>query len=227
MPTTELEPTAQGNYNQWGLAAGANKWTALQRPNDDAASYNRVSNPNQRDSFVMADLPSMAAGGEINQVNIYSRVLAAGDVSTDWRMFCRLGGVDLDYTQRAMPLAWTSYTQADIGRPGTGTWYFVDVNSAEAGIWLNDGSTQWQNCTTLEMDVTWTPAAGSWTCLVVSLLGPVLGAGFSLAQMPELIAACNRAARGKHVIHGHEAVQMYEDLKANPHRSFCFLGKAA
>lgn len=227
MPTTELEPTAQGNYDQWILAAGASKWVACQRPNDDAASYIREANDNKRCSFIMADLPAVAAGGVMDQVDIYSRLGSAGDSSIDWRLFCRLGGVDLDYTSRVMPFPWTTITETDIGRPGGGIWSFTDVNSAEAGVWLNDGSTQWQQCTTLEMDVTWTPAAGGWTSLIASILGSVIGTGLLLAQMPDLIDTFNRTARGKTTIYGYEAMRMYADLKANPHRTFCSLGKAA
>lgn len=195
MPTTELGPTAIGNYDQWNLIAGANKWTACQRPNDDVTTRIQIRTANQKQSFVMENLPSDA--GIIVQVDVYARVGAASPY-VNWRSFSRLGGTDLFYTAHAMTGSWTSWIESDVAKPGSGGWDVASVNSTEIGIELLAGSSGWQQCTTLETDVTWQPVEMGYLFNTTgSLLLPLLARVIIQSEMPKLLRIANQHARAR------------------------------
>ena len=225
MPITTLDPTSAGTYTQWTEVGGVR--STLVSDNNDATYIRGVASA-LRDSYQMDNLPAAAAGGGvIRSVKSRNRGKYIPGCLGHY-IFVRLDGTDGSNLTIGMTDSWAWWVSATHSRPGGGSWTVANVNAVEAGVRArtvtDSGDTY---CSEIELQVNWSPATSGWRCLVVCFLGPVLGAGLQLSDMPALISAFNRATRGKHIIHSHEALTMFNDLRANPHRHHLFLGKAA
>lgn len=222
MATKYLAATAQGDYDTWNKwGAEATKWESI---NNVLDSDYIGSAALQKESFFW-DVPAYI--GAVASVKCYYRAIESGADAT-FKAFARQANVDgAEDGQQALDAAWTWYTSGALARPGGGSWDRADL-LGDFELCLNkDSGAQTGIVSQWDALIDFTPLSGAWSSLLVSVLGSVLGTGLLLAQMPALISAFNRAARGRVIIHGHEAAELFKDLKANPHRAHCFLGKAA
>ncbi len=221
MPTKILHADGAGYLSQWTPLGGARP-TIVIDSND--ATLLQVQNADLIDALTLDNPPSAANGGIVDQASVKSRLRAktyAG--GNPFFTFPRLGGVNSANKTVTPILTWAWYISAVHSRPGGGDWTVVDLATTELCIKAGNPIGNWLDVSEAGLVFFYTPASSGWSSLVVGLLGSVLGTGLLLAQMPDLIDACNHAARGKTIIHSHETVEMYNDLKADPHRSYLWL----
>jgi len=217
MAIATIDPDGAGFHVEWAkVGAAATKWESVNDDND--TTYISVGNQDESESCTFAALEAVV--GTIVSVKTRARAQKTGDFT--YRSFARLSGADGAFTaEQAIVGGWAWYISAAIPRPGGGFWTKTDVDSAELCVDSGlTGTAGTVHVAELEGYIDYRPVTGGWSCLVSSFLGPVLGAGLLLSQMPDLIQACNRAAQGKHLIHGSEAAQLYDDLQANKHRRY-------
>jgi len=217
MASQIIEPTSQGNYDQWGQDGGGTKWDALTDSND--ATRLKTQTTNHRTSFVYENL-TIVSGSEIVSVKSNLRAENGGGSGTLSAM-ARLAAADAESATETLAIGYQDFLTAVIPRPGGGTWVIADVDNSEFGLFANNvpGGPTTHRVSEQNIEVSYSPPPGAWACML-GILGPVLGANLLLAQMPDLIATFNHATRGKHLIHSHEAVEMYKDLRADPHRRY-------
>jgi len=215
MPTQTVEPIATASHDAWTLHAGASKAIACQLPDDDGTTMIKCDTNGHKQTFTKDVLVPPAE--KITSVTTHFRHNgSAGNLKGRFTFYENPNywtGAD-----RGIGAAWGENNEVAALHPSGVDWSPDNFASAEMGVEGRLPAGAWYSVTTINAVVVFSPAKGSWACMLVSILGSILGTGLLLSQMPDLIDTFNRAAQGKLVIHGHEAVEMYADLKANPHR---------
>jgi hypothetical protein len=175
MPNTELPATASGAHTDWNLIIGANKWVAVNKPDDDANTYiQTAAAPAPKESYTFADLNILAA--IIVSVNLDSSGMRAGASDLGrFRAFWLYDG-SFTYSDYHQPgAAWTDYQDDDMARPGGGNWSRAIINASEYGVEHNLNGGTGMNVTTLAGNVDWLPGgAGSYKWLIQSWVSPLL-----------------------------------------------------
>jgi hypothetical protein len=217
VPTTTLTPSAIGTDNGGVLAAGADKVSAVDPPDDDGTSNIYCLGAGTRQSYAMDDLPSEA-------VSIVSHTLRARSGSgspgtATGRGYLRLSGSITAGATRSGGI-YQTFTDPDLAQPGGGAWTPSNVNSSEAGVeCVNDPDSAAWYTTTLSWDVTWSGAAGSYAFLIWEWLG-LVPAAIGFGDLARLIRGYNawqrRARRSPTLIRGREALELYRDLREAP-----------
>ncbi len=230
MPTQILRPIAQGFYDDAGWTfnggAGGNDWDDID-PGDPVVHDNAVSwmNAGGAASNMSMLVTKRASAASVSAFDIHARRTSNAVGNQDTELWARMDGVNSafhSYTDQ--PAVYTNYSNTPCNRPGGGVWGPNDLgNVIEVCFQYGAPAVSICTLTSLWFEMTYVPTSGGWSCLVAQFLGPVLGVGLLLAQMPDLIGTFNQAAAGKTIIHGHEAAEMYADLRANKHRSYPWL----
>jgi hypothetical protein len=173
MPNTELLATAEGTQTSWTLGAGASKWVAVNKPDDDVTSYITEATDNHEQSFTYSNLPSQAV--EIQSVNIDSSgKRAGGSTNSTYQTYWYLGAA-YTYSSAHQPGAvWADYVDDDMAKPGGGNWSASDVNNAEFGCHHNLSGGTGMNVTTLQGNIDWLTPSGGFMWLLESWLPPLL-----------------------------------------------------
>lgn len=177
MPNTELVPTGQGADDDWTLVLGVDKWSAVAKPDDDAATYiHSIAAPTPKQSCTYADLVGVAS--IIVSVNLDCKGKSAGAPHVSrYRGFWKLGA-QYAYTTYIQPGdAWVDEEGNfdDMACPDTASWSRSKVNAAESGVEhnLNAGGGIW--VTTCQGNVDWLPSgSGGYSWLLQSWLLPIL-----------------------------------------------------
>jgi len=219
MTTQILYPDGAGNYSTFTSIVGGTIPTIWTDDND--ASYAQSNANGQKEGVTLDNLPSQAVGGNITSLKAILRGASAGAASVQAGAAARVGGADGATTAW---LTWpnagiSNQTTAEIAHPSA-SWTYPEINAMEVTVVSNGITANALRIHEVDCTVVYIPATGSWESLIVGILGAVLGSQLALSDMPGLIDAYNRAARGKSIIHSHEAVEMYEDLKADKHKRY-------
>ena len=220
MATFQRTATANGADNGWnGLVGAAQKYLAVQS-NDDATSY--IANTgfaHDRQSFVMSAMPDAES---ISTHTITGRGMNLNSPFTtdSWALSILLAGshTDSGFWNES---SWTTHTLADGAVPGGGTWTSALINSAEPGVFHGNTNGVEQRLSYLVWDITYAPPGFSFISLL-SLLGPLIGAGLTLAEMPRLAGALR--ARTPHGLERHEIEAAWREWRAHRFARHVLLG---
>lgn len=177
---TTLLPGSQGAYNNWILISGASKPVAVQSQDGDT-SYIGDNNSALRESFLLNNTIGSSVVILADPL-VKGQIKDAGGGGINETLFLRLGGVNQDGSAQGITGSWVIY-QSTITRPGGGTWSGSDLNTLEVGLFGSNANGL--GCSFLSADITWDPMGGFFTYLVGGL-GPIIGAGLGLAEMPKL-----------------------------------------
>lgn len=218
MPTTTLNPTAQGTDVAWTLGAGADKVAAVTAPDDDGTTYIfKISAGLQ--GFVMEDLPNEAF---IIRNHETKRRMRQPTGTGDSNTFLLLSGVYTHSAATAEVNAYNTRLNVDLARPGGGTWEPADINGSELGIRAqNMLSTPEMNCTTLRWNVEWDAAPSGFAIFVGSLIGGAIGSAVGLHEIPKLAAYLARVTGRKHILRPREHETLWRELGL-PRRRYAF-----
>ena len=218
--TTALKPSDATLIGSDVLAGGAADYTSLHEPDDTDTSYLWTNGASIHHSYGNLDnLPRYAREVTLVYVRALARLRPASE-SAARNFGLQIGGSHSYGTLRALG-GWTVYSEPHALSPTGVSWTPALVDLSNWLVHCTDGLVSRDSETTsFTVNVTWSPFATSWTSMLLGVLPFALGTNLLFAQMPALIADFNRASQGEHTIHGNAAVQMYEDLKANPHRRY-------
>jgi len=214
----DLAPTADGDHVAWGKSAGGpSKWENM----SDDVDVNCIltGGGGLMQSFFVENLPGGAFA--VTSLKTYGRVKtsAAGRCWSAGRLG-NVDGVTVDYGALGGGYAWFESALLEKPGAGTGDWLVADING-DFEIYVWKGGADSTSVTEFYARVAYTVAPGGWACMLLSVLGPVFGAGILLSQMPDLIRVFNRATR-KHLIEGCEAVALFNDIRAEKFRRYAF-----
>lgn len=227
-----LRPNGIGYSDALFLGAGANKYVACDPgdpiSHDDVTTYVYWGSgeTNLIQSFTATDPPGWIVGLATTTVNVEARWQSNNAGTWLVNGGARLSGTNSHATAWSRSATgWFTELQA-VTRPGGGNWTFSDLPGVEVLFRPNDctGMGIQNKVTSVWLSYDGTPAPTGWLSVMAEILGPVIGAGLLLGEIPKLIRAFNRAARGRYIIHGHEALDLYRGLRDHPHRRYCFLG---
>lgn len=229
MPLLIVRPAAVGTYDTATLVAGANKVVAVDTgdpvSHDENTSYIRFDSAGNQESYTVTAAGTPAIG-TINSLSLKTR--DNDSAGQTLRRFVRVGGTDGVNHDTVVGSSGT-YTNRSVTplKSGSVAVLPADILWSSTNFQMAAGMPAGVNLalTSLWMELDYAPPSGGWESVIVHFLGPVLGAALLLSDMPRLIAAYNRAARGECVIHGREAVELYRDLRANRYpRHFLLAG---
>ena len=154
--TESLQALGIGTYDQLFLAAGADKVTAVNAPDDDNTSYLANTGNPRRESYTL-QASAIPAGSTINSITVRARIRSNGNLGTA-QSFLRLGASEQTGPVNSPGFAFTDYTDT-ISRPGGGAWALADLATVEIGIEHQTGGFFAILTTTLEASIDYTPAA--------------------------------------------------------------------
>ncbi len=166
MATMDIACAAVGNYDQWALAAGADKVVAVAAPDDDATTRITEDTVNHRQSYTLtaatvATLKSVA--DSVTSVAVTSRGNKSGATTETYKHFLRLGGTDSDGISNTLTSGvWTTQGPETVTRPGGGSWALVDFDTLEVGIVKDQDGANLAQVSTLYITVTYSPRAGGF-----------------------------------------------------------------
>jgi hypothetical protein len=247
MPIANLRPSAEGTYTAFILGAGVSKTAAVDPgpslAHDDAASYIRIGtspgvSPACRQSFFL-DTGIPAAMDAVNSLSLNTRARSNGAAGVEsYHHFIRTGtgggaleGSELDapgyIIYDAPGGTYRTFTTAGIPKPGGGSWGTGDIVAGNLQMIL---AVQFDSVLQFYFTSTWVsldfdaPPAGSGGMILMmwSVLGPVLGAAMTLAQMQ---AAADLAARRGLILTPDEVRAAWVDHRTAPRPARFFLGR--
>lgn len=223
MPTSQLLPASDFN-TEWVPTGAATRALALASDDGDTSFIDPNSSSLRRCLCEMANLDP-TAWQIIGSVTLKWK----GKTNGAWSGSANSIIYDGSYSSGSNHSPWTSsyatYTDTFATQPtGGSAWTVAAVNALRAGM-SGDADVGEENnfrVSYLYLEVEWIPMFSGWASMVGGLIGPLIGAAVQLSEIPRLIRAFNRAARGKTIIHGKEAVALFNSLRANPHRAYCY-----
>ena len=175
MATTTAQASGVGSTDNWTLAAGASKTVAVNSPDDDTTSYIQSGTTTNTYQY-FACSPSIATGDTITEIVVHARCKRGGASDCDFRIgytFTPNGGgtqtgesglgvltatnnyADFSYTHSSLSVVWGSGLE----------------------FWIRNSQGRQLHCTTLYVDITYTPAAGGAGQPTVARLRLVPGVG--------------------------------------------------
>ena len=215
-----IRPTADGTYSNWNIGAGPSRWQALSDTDDATWITNAVGDGAAHNSSQLANLPSEAESIPDPVLANY-RYKQNGGSMVIWKAGFRYSGTD-DIANGS----WTSdnaIRQNSVSRataPGGGAWTPAIVNAAELVI---QGDADGATAVVYEYWATGTygVAAGNFAWLVCGLVGAMLGANLTLADVPGIAREVTKAGRGCiSVIQPEDFPRVLAELKAHPFRAW-------
>jgi len=213
MAIRNLLPTAIGTYNSWTLENGASKPAAVDPgdppSHDDDASNLSVTASGVKQGFTLGNKPTAGEMASVNGVNWLARAKASGSSPVTARWI--LSAVEVSGGSQALGTTYTDLSLTGIARPGGGNWTPSDIldSSLEVIIQSAGASPGTQRCTSLWMQVDYNVPAGGFVFMLLSLLGPVFGAGVLLRE----VAAAARLIRGRVLLSPDEVRRAWAELR--------------
>jgi hypothetical protein len=185
MPNTEMTNTGEGTDTDWTLAAGADKWTATKKPQDDATNITETTDQEMQ-SLTSGNMPTLAS--LIVSVNVDSRGRrAGGSTASGFNTFMRIAGnVTHDPDDHVPGAVYVNYSDDGFARPGGGTWTRADVDASMCGVRLNLNAGTGMNIFTVQTNVDWLPVTGGWNWLCgfwLPTLWPLVGAAVKYSEL--------------------------------------------
>lgn len=158
MATTTAEASGVGSTDNWTLAAGASKTVAVNSPDDDTTSYIQSgTTTNTYQQFTCS--PAISSGDTITQIEVRARCRRGGANDCTFRIgysFSPQGGGTQTNESGAGAMtavnAWGGFTFTDSG--------LSVVWGSGLVFWIRNTQGRQLHCSTLNVTITFTPAAG-------------------------------------------------------------------
>ena len=213
MAIRNLLPTAIGTYNGWTLENGASKPAAVDPgdppSHDDDASNLSITASGVKQGFTLTNKPTAGEMATINGVNWLTRAksTASQNITARWI----LSATEVSGGLQALGAGYTDVSLTGIARPGGGSWTPADIldSSLEVIIHSSGAISGTQRCTSLWMQVDYNVPAGGFVFMLLSLLGPVFGAGVLLRE----VAEAARLIRGRVLLSQDEVRRAWAELR--------------
>lgn len=181
MATTTTQAGGEGATSNWSLAAGASKTVAVNQPDDDTTSY--IQSGTTSDTYqYFTCTPALTTGDTITEISVTARCRRGGANDVYIRIgytFTPNGGGtqtgEVANTTLQAVSAWGNLTYTHSG--------LSVVWGSGLEFWIRNAQARQTHCTTLYVDITYTPVAG--------------GAGQPMAARLRLVPGVGRA-------HGHQ-----------------------
>ncbi len=136
-----------------------NHWENVDEAVASDADYNYCSSDTGTYSdYYTIDTSVLTFIERIDSIDVYVRgqTSDANTANNYFRCGLRLGGVDVDGTQRAA-LAWTTYNEV-IARPGGGSWSYADLSTLQIKATVNDNGANSAYISQIYIVVNYTPS---------------------------------------------------------------------
>lgn len=158
MATTTTQANGVGATDNWTLAAGASKTVAVNQPDDDATSYIQSGTTTNTYQYFTCS-PALTAGDTLTQIVANARCRRGGASDCTFRIgyeFTPSGGGSQTGESGAGVLealnAWNNFTFTDSG--------LSVVWGSGMTFWIRNTQGRQLHCTTLYLEITYTPVAG-------------------------------------------------------------------
>ena len=159
MATEVLALEAIGTVDQWTLTAGATKVIACQAPDDDDTTYiTSGATANYVQRFTLVDPAVITADDTINKVTVrWRHQRASTPAGTGRSMLVTAGGTIFGAGVGTL-VGWTDQSDDFTEKPGGGAWDLTSITNIQVGVQNTLARSIY--CTTIEVTVDYTPAAG-------------------------------------------------------------------